>query len=174
MFVNCKIENSMKIRNCKLIISNKGFTLLEIILTMGILAILATAGFGLYYGFQTNIKVDEVAGNIATILRHARANSISGEQGAQWGVRFVYPQTGDSYYDVFWGENYASATTTERSFLTTGVIFTNPAASSTLDVIFSRRSGSLENSTTTLTVSIKNEAGDIMKNIIIEPNGLIK
>jgi prepilin-type N-terminal cleavage/methylation domain-containing protein len=152
----------------------RGFTLLEIILTMSILAILATAGFGLYYGFQTNIKVDEVASNIATILRHARANSISGEQGAKWGVRFVYPQTGDSYYDVFWGENYASATTTERDFLTTGVIFTNPAASSTLDVIFSRRSGSLANSATTLTVSIKNEAGDIVKNVIIEPNGLIK
>ena len=74
---------------------------------MGILAILATAGFGLYYGFQTNIKVDEVAGNIAAVLRYARANSISGEQGAQWGVRFIYPETGESYYDLF-GERVIS------------------------------------------------------------------
>ena len=151
-----------------------GFTLLEIILTMGILAILATAGFGLYYGFQANIKIDETADNISSILRAARANSISGEQGAQWGIRFVYPQTGDSYYDVFWGESYVNATTTERNFLMTGVIFTNPAASSTLDVIFSRRSGSLANSSTTLIVSVKNEADDIVKNVFIEPNGLIK
>jgi prepilin-type N-terminal cleavage/methylation domain-containing protein len=60
----------------------KGFTLLEIILTMAILAILAAAGFGLYYGFQTNIKVDEEAQKISDILRQAQANAISGEQGA--------------------------------------------------------------------------------------------
>ncbi len=141
---------------------------------MGILAILATAGFGLYYGFQTNIKVDEAANNIAVVLRHARANSIFGEQGTQWGVRFVYPQTGDSYYDVFWGENYASATTTERDFLTTGVIFTNPAASSTLDVIFSKRSGNLASSSSTITITVKNEAGDIVRNVAIKLNGLIQ
>ena len=141
---------------------------------MGILAILATAGFGLYYGFQTNIKVDEVAGNIAAVLRYARANSISGEQGAQWGVRFIYPETGESYYDLFWGASYIVATTTERNYLPTGVIFTSPAASSTLDAIFSRRSGNLANSSSTITITVKNEAGDIVKNVAIKPNGLIQ
>ena len=152
----------------------KAFTLLELILTMGILAILATAGFGLYYNFQTNVKVDEEAGRIYGALRQTQSKAISGEEGEKWGVRFVYPQSGDSYYDLFWGANYVNATTTERNFLETGIVFTNPAASSTLDVIFNRRSGSLSNSSSTLIISIKTETSDMIKNISIMPQGLIK
>lgn len=151
----------------------KGFTLLEIILSLGILAILATAGFGIYFGFQGSVRVGEESEKIADILRQARSNAISGENSAKWGVRFIYPEVGESYYDFFWGENYGVATTTERNYLPTGVIFTNPAASSTLDAIFNRRSGALT-VTSTITITVKNEAGDIVKDIIVEPNGLIK
>ncbi len=151
---------------------NKAFTLLELILVIGILSILATAGFNIYYNFQLNIKVEEEGNKIQSVLRQVQQKAISGEESSQWGIRFVYPQTGDQYYDAFWGANYSTGTTTERFYLSSGVEFTNPSASSTIDIIFNKRTGEVATSSPVI-ISVKTITSDIIKNITITPKGLI-
>lgn len=150
----------------------KAFTLLELILVIGILAVLGAAGFGFYYNFQLNIKIEEEGNKIQNVLRGIQQKAISGEENSQWGVRFVYPQNGDQYYDSFLGADYLTGTTTERFYLSSGVIFTNPSASSTIDVIFSKRFGEVATSSPII-ISIKTATSDIAKNITITPKGLI-
>ena len=151
---------------------NKGFTLLELILVIGILAILGTAGFGIYFNFQLNIKVEEEGNKIQSILRQAQQKAISGEENSQWGIRFVYSQTGFQYYDIFWGTSYLTGTTTEKFYLPSGVEFTNPLASSTIDIIFNKRTGEVATSSPVI-ISVKTTTSDIVKNITITPKGLI-
>lgn len=150
----------------------RGFTLLELILTIGILAILAAAGFSAYYNFQLGIKVEEEGNRIQSVLRQAQQKAISGEENSQWGIRFVYPQAGEHYYDIFWGANFSTGTTTERIYLSSGVVFINPAASSTIDVVFNKRNGEMATSSPII-ISVKTTTSDISKNITITPKGLI-
>lgn len=151
----------------------KGFTLLELIITVGILAVLGAASFNFYYNFQLDVKIDEEANHIYSILRQTQAKAISGEEGLKWGTRFVNPQSGEHYYSVFQGASYENGTTTDTYYLSAGVEFTNPSASSTLDVIFNKRSGSLANSSSTITASLKTSTSDIIKSVSITPSGLI-
>lgn len=150
----------------------KGFTLLELILVIGILMILGTAGFGIYYNFQLNIKIEEEGNKIQSVLRQAQQKAISGEENSQWGIRFVYPQTGDHYYDMFWGVNYSTGTTTEKIYFPGGVEFVNPSASSTIDIIFNKRTGEVATSSPII-ISVKTTTSNIIKNITITPKGLI-
>ena len=152
--------------------SKCGFTLIELILVIAVLGILGGITFNIYSNFQWDVKIDEEANRIKYILRQAQAKAISGENGASWGVRFVYPAVGDQYYDFFWGNSYSTGTTTDRYFLSTGVTFTNPPSGSNLDIVFNKRSGNSASSSV-ITVSIKTIVSDTVKNISITPKGLI-
>lgn len=150
----------------------KAFTLIELILAIAVLAILGGVAFNIYSNFQWDVKIDEEANRIKYVLRQAQAKAISGENNASWGVRFVYPAVGDQYYDFFWGNDYSTGTTTDNYFLPAGVIFTNPSASSNLDVIFNKRSGHSASSSV-ITISIKTAISEITRNISVSPKGLI-
>ena len=151
----------------------KAFTLLELILTMTVLMILAAVAFNSYYNFQLEIKVDEEANRIKQILRQVQQKAISGEQSAKWGVRFINATTSNQYYDVFYGDGYAAGTSTERYYLAEGIDFTSPASSSTLDAIFNKRTGT-NSSSSAITISVKTQTSDIIKNVTITTKGLIQ
>lgn len=154
----------------------KGFTLLELLLVMAILAILASFGFGFYYNFQLDVKINEEADRIKYVLRQTQQNAISGEYNSKWGVRFVNATTSipdNRYYDVFYGNTYENGTSTDRYYLAQGVDFVSPASSSTLDVIFNKRNGNSASSSD-IVITIKTETSDITKSIIVTPKGLIQ
>ncbi|MEK7481863.1 MAG: type II secretion system protein [Patescibacteria group bacterium] len=152
---------------------NKGFTLLELLLVMAILIILGTVAFNAYYNFQLEVKVDEEANRIKQILRQVQQKAISGEQNAKWGARFVNATSSDQYYDVFYGNSYSAGTSTDRYYLATGIDFTSPSSSSTLDVIFNKRTG-INSSSSDITITIKTETSDIIKSVTTTARGLIQ
>ena len=80
----------------------RGFTLLELILVIGILAILGTVGFNFYFNFQVDVKVDEEINRIQQILRQVQQKAVSGEKREQsGGIRFTNNTANDQHYDVF-------------------------------------------------------------------------
>lgn len=150
----------------------RAFTLIELILVIGILGILSGIGFNVYYNFYANVKVDEEANKIVEVLRGTRQKAINGENLSAWGVRFAYPTSSDSYYDVFEGTSYSSGTSTDKYYLPNGVSFVNPSASSTIDAVFNVRSGGVSTSSN-ISITVRSIIASSTKNITITPKGLI-
>ena len=145
---------------------DRGFTLLEVILVIAILAIISTISFSYLGGFKTSSELDETAGQIVGKLREAQSKAMTGEDGKKWGVHFDNAGS-DSSYDFFSTTNsYASGSaiveTIYLTHLAQGVTFSMPAAGQSVDVIFSKITGvpavaqnvviSLQNSTKTIIV----------------------
>jgi len=131
----------------------RGFTLLELLLIIALLAILAVGGAGMYRNFGKNVELSSTAQNIAADLRLMQSKAMSGEGGYKWGVRFVSNVSGSDYYLLFSTDGTRS-TTTATTTLTSGIAFSDPKAGYK-DVIFNKISGSISAATTT-TIILEN------------------
>lgn len=68
--------------------NNRGFTLLELMLVMAILAILSTGVVISFLGYQRQAEVDSSSKMIVDALREAQSRSVSGKDFKPWGVCF--------------------------------------------------------------------------------------
>lgn len=76
-----KIVNTLKF-NCK------GFSLLELILVMAILAILSSGAVIWFLGYQRQAEVNSSSKMIVDALRDAQSRSMNGKDFKPWGVCF--------------------------------------------------------------------------------------
>ncbi|MBI5077804.1 MAG: prepilin-type N-terminal cleavage/methylation domain-containing protein [Candidatus Yonathbacteria bacterium] len=125
-----------------------GFSLLELLIVVAIMALLAAAGAGFYRGFMKNVEIQSASKMIASDLRQMRAKSMIGESGYKWGVRFVKNASGNDYYTLF-STDGTNSTTTATTTLSSGITFIDPV-SGYKDVIFSKISGTISAATTTI------------------------
>lgn len=142
----------------------KAFSLLEVLITIGVIAILSVIGTGYYRGFFKNVELDLAAKTITSDLRQARAKAMAGEDGLKWGIRFI--NSASDSYDLFsTATDYASGTVRTTTFLQGTVIFTSPVESGILDIIFEKITGT----TSAITVTISSEGNT--KTITITSQG---
>ncbi len=92
--------------------ASRGFTLIEVTLTIGILAALF---FGSMYGFsalQRSIASHTVDREITTMLTIAARNARTGLKGGSWGVYIPYNESSrnTTSITVFHGATYATRT----------------------------------------------------------------
>jgi len=66
----------------------RALTYIEILLVIGITAIISTIGAGFYVNQQKVKVLETTAQEIVAYLKYAQQKSISQEQGLQWGVHF--------------------------------------------------------------------------------------
>lgn len=133
------------------IFNQKGFTLLELLIVIGILAIISVAGVASYRSFGVNVKIDGVVKVMASDLRQAQANAMIGKNGFKWGVHIV--NSANDYYEIFSTPDvYANASTTvdATTTLPLGITFSDPVSSASKDIIFSKISGTTTATSTTL------------------------
>jgi prepilin-type N-terminal cleavage/methylation domain-containing protein len=119
-----------------------GFTLLEVLLVTALMAMIAGFSVGVYRNYGKGIELNAVKKNIVYDLRQMQVRASAGENRRNWGAHFV--NGAQDYYELFSSPtNYADAgkTTFITVYLPSTVIFTKPADSSNLDIIFSSISG---------------------------------
>lgn len=66
----------------------RGFSLIELLITIAIIAVLATGAAIWFFGYQRQAELDSAAKNIINTLREAQARSVSGKDFKAWGVCF--------------------------------------------------------------------------------------
>lgn len=82
----------------------KGFTLIEILVVLGISIILATGGSLALWNFKKHQSLRLAAESIVAVLRDAQARSASQEDGLAWGVHFENSPSGPDFYWIFGGD----------------------------------------------------------------------
>jgi Tfp pilus assembly protein FimT len=88
----------------------KSFTLVEILIVIGILAILVAMAFPTFRSFRAESDLNDSAGKIISTLRVAQSKTLASEGASQWGVYFS-TSTVPHQYTLFQGANYASRVT---------------------------------------------------------------
>lgn len=152
--------------------SSKGFSLLEVLLVIGVLSIIATAVSPFLFGGKTSIEVEEEAKKIAGVLKIGQNKAMTLENGSAWGVHFNNITPSSPFYDIFEGNDYATGTSTDRYYLFNNIIFQSPASGASTTAIFNKRSGNLLSGAST-TITIKSLSPEITNSVIIMPNGRI-
>ncbi|MFH0952125.1 MAG: hypothetical protein V1838_02950 [Patescibacteria group bacterium] len=111
---------------------NRGFTTIELLAIIGVIAILTTIGVPSYRYMRQNVAVNTSAEEVVDVLRVAQNQSLTAQDGQSWGVHFAA-----TAYTLYSGDWTAPLFTAEYN-LDSGV---NIISASLPEVEFSRLTG---------------------------------
>lgn len=141
-----------------------GFTLVEILIVLGVIAVLASfTGLNLV-GIYHQRNLNNYSLKIVYILRAARDKSINQENASGWGVHF---DNSSSSFALFQGSSYNSGIVYQYIRLSSDVQFVAPASGQ--DIVFAKITG-LPSSTSSVIISLVNDA-NTSSTITINSNG---
>lgn len=146
----------------------RGFTLLEILLVIGVLVVIAAMSRDFYGSFVGGAQLDENASTIIYDIRNTRDKAMNGQDDRLWGIHFV--NGGADYYETFSSPtNYSdpAKAVNVTSYLKTGITFSYPSEGQNVDIIFSKIGG------TTTPANILIQAGISTRTISIKGQGLV-
>jgi prepilin-type N-terminal cleavage/methylation domain-containing protein len=136
----------------------KGFTLVEILLVVGIFSVLVFASIPLVRGVMYQNDLESTSLLVVSTIRQAESNARNGLEDSEWGVRINYP-----LLILFKGNSYASrdASRDVNFTLNSNITFTgiseiafskmHAIPSTTGNIIFSN----LNNITSTININAK-------------------
>lgn len=132
----------------------KGFTLMEVLITISIVVVIAGAGVGFYLNYAKNVELRSATNTLISDLKQAQSKSMTGTGGLRWGIHFV--NASSDYYEIFsTPTDYSDAgkNITMKKYLDAGISFADPTETSTKDIIFNKITGSTSESSITITSS---------------------
>jgi type II secretory pathway pseudopilin PulG len=178
----------------------KAFTLLELLIVVGITTVLAGVGISSYVNQQRAKLLDTSVQEIVGYLRYAQQKAMAQENGQQWGVHFENPSLGDDFYALYCGSTYEALERThnlaketeyripsifypfyafarfissvETRYLPKGIEYESPTAGNSIDVSFNKLTGTNATSTTQ-SITIKSTVTNSTTTISISGQGLI-
>ncbi|HXH27150.1 MAG TPA: type II secretion system protein [Candidatus Acidoferrum sp.] len=118
-----------------------GFTLLEVLLSVGIITILVSLSLPIYATFVQKNDLDLTAQSLANTIRRAQTYNRGAKNDSAWGVEVL-----SSSYVIFKGTTYAGRDTTADE---TSIIPASITPSGTAEIDFNKLAG-----TPTATASI--------------------
>ena len=139
----CKIFNARLVR---------GFTLMELLVTMGITVVLGGVAMSNYLNYKASSILDGAATELLGTLRDAQQRSVSQDQQSAWGVYINAVANDNDYYELFSGNSYASGTVVSRANLPSGLKFLLPPQGSTMEIDFAKSTG-LPNAAALITIA---------------------
>jgi len=135
-------------------IARSGFTLTELLITIGITLILAVAAFPIYGSLQVGAQLDAASVDIVQIMRTAQARSIARTNGSRHGVYFDIIAGSDRVV-LYQGNSYAARDSSYDRPLVLDSALSLSSNFSSEDINFLRGSGV---PTATGTVTVAHEA----------------
>lgn len=154
--------------------SRKGFTLIEILLVMGITIIMATMGSIALNSFLKFRELESAMREVVLRVRDAQQRAITQEEGSAWGIRFINSAAGQDSYILFKGTPSVPITTT---IMNARLEWEEPTINNTIDITFSKILGGI---TVNTPVTLKIKGSDCMvspescKTITIKQNGVVE
>jgi prepilin-type N-terminal cleavage/methylation domain-containing protein len=133
---------------------HKGFTLIELMIVIGIIAVLGIVSLISLSGPKNAADLTNTAKLVASSLRQAQSQSVSGYQGVPWGVHFENATATTPFFALFY-TSYASATVVSRYTLPLDVQFAASSVSpgSFVNVLFASISG-IPSASTSITLNL--------------------
>ena len=116
--------------------SHKSFTLVELLIAVGIIGVLATVGIINIASYRSKHSFDLDIESITGALRNTQYRSIAQESGQGWSIRFTNSTTTDDYFEIFPGTTYSASSVVVRGNLSYASEVTNPAAGFSKTVSF--------------------------------------
>lgn len=138
----------------------RGFSLIEIIITLAVLSILASISLGAYQLFAVKSELEISAGTVVQALRQAQFSAQAMENDSAWGVKFE-----NGKITVFSGTSFGSRDSAKDKVLG---LAKNINFGSITEVVFNKFSGQV---TMPGSISISNKSGT--KTITYNAQGII-
>jgi prepilin-type N-terminal cleavage/methylation domain-containing protein len=154
-------------RNCELEIGNsrRGFTLIEILVSISVVVILAAIMWMGLSSFRESYELDQSADAILALLKDARTRTLASDGATQYGVHFE-----ETKVVLFSGASYNPAGAIDTFQLPSSIrISSVNLAGGGRDTVFARLSGATTQSGTIVLESLRR---GFIKNIEILNSGL--
>ena len=116
------------------------FTLIEMLITIAILAIVVGVGFLSLANYKSKNTFDLDAQNVLEAIRNGENKALLGADGTGWGIKFT-SDANDGYYEIFSGSSYATSSVVTRETLTGSTLFANPPAGYSKTITFAPLTG---------------------------------
>lgn len=132
-------------------LSTAGFSLLELLLVIALLAIVGGIGSTYYFNIVKDLELASAADTLIEDLRRTQNGSMTGENGRAWGVHFV--NGADDLYQVFSTLSDFAGTSTivvNTVYLPASILFSDPIEGTTKDVVFARITGAATSTSITI------------------------
>ncbi|MFA6552960.1 MAG: GspH/FimT family pseudopilin [Patescibacteria group bacterium] len=134
-----------------------GFSLIELLIVIGVLVLVAGLSIPFYQSFQVSSNLDNTTGEVTSALRRVQGMAMGSQQWSPWGIHLESRR-----YILFAGAAYAAGDPTNEVF----TIPQNITISTTTgtDIIFSRVKGETSNTGTVTLRSSNNESSTLTIN----------
>ena len=150
-----------------------GFSLIELLVVIGIIVVISSIGAGFYVNYNKSVEIDSFSKTLSSDLKQAQSKSMIGQNDSnslsvKWGIHFVNGVK--DYYEVFsTPTDYSDSAKiiVSTNYLPSGITFSDPADSSSKDIIFNKISGG------TSVSSVDISSGNITKTISVSSIGNI-
>ena len=121
--------------------TRKGFSLIELVLVVGAIAVIAAIVFPDLRGRRSVTELDLTTRAIGAVLREAQQNALLGASSSAWGVHF--DNTDESPFYALYAGTYTASSTDTRALLPKRLRFraTSVPPGESLDVLFSAGTG---------------------------------
>ncbi len=90
------------------VLKKKGFTLVELVVVLGIFIVLITISFPTYSNWHVAAQIDSANEDIIQAIRLAKMRSIAGYNNLSHGIFFNNNESGSDSYTLYQGSSYAS------------------------------------------------------------------
>lgn len=122
--------------------SVSGYTLIEVMVILGLTAIIGSVAVSnLPLLFRSTQLLEDTTDTLVAHLANTQQKSISQAGGSKWGVHLDATTAGHHFYQIFYGDSYASGTVAETVNIYPDIDFINPYQGATDDIIFERVTG---------------------------------